>query len=61
MAFKLTATNGQIQYNVDEFVIDSPDDLKKLPPKSVMGSYALCLSNGLVYVKNGQGEWKELE
>lgn len=34
MAFKLTSTNGQIQYNVDEYVIDSPDDLKNLPKKS---------------------------
>ena len=57
---KMTATNGQIQYGVDEFVIDTPDDIKDLPRKSVMGSYALCLSNGSVYVKNSNGEWKEL-
>lgn len=34
MAFKLISTNGQVQYNVDEYVIDTPDDLKKLPAKS---------------------------
>jgi hypothetical protein len=34
MAYKLISTNGQIQYNVDEYVIDSPNDLEKLPKKS---------------------------
>ena len=33
MAFNMTSTNGQIQYNISEFVIDSPDDLEKLPKK----------------------------
>ena len=60
MAIKMISTNGQIQYGVDEFVIDSPDDLKKLPSRSQMGSAALCLENGTVYMKNSQGEWKEV-
>ena len=60
MAFKLTSTNGQIQYGVDEYIIDSPDDLVKLPSRSAMGSVALCLSDGAVYVKDSQGEWKEV-
>ena len=55
MAFKLTSTNGQIQYNVDEYVIDTPDDLEKLPKRSAQGSYALCTSTGDVYVKNSAG------
>lgn len=57
---KMTSTNGQIQYNIDEFVIDTPDDIKDLPRKSAMGSYALCISTGAVYVKDSQGEWKEI-
>ena len=60
MGFNLTSTNGQIQYNVDQYVIDSPDDLEKLPKKCVMGSSALCLSNGTVYIKNSKGEWKAM-
>ena len=60
MAFKKTDTNGQVQYNVDEYVIDSPADLEKLPKSSVMGSLALCVSNGSVYVNDGQGQWKEI-
>ena len=58
MAFKLTSTNGQVQYNVDEYVIDSPEDVETLPRKCAPGSAALCLSNGEVYVKGPTGEWK---
>lgn len=60
MGFKMISTNGQTQYNVDEYVIDSPDDLEKLPKRSAMGSAALCLSDGAVYMKNSAGEWKEV-
>ena len=58
MAYKKTSTNGQVQYNVDEYFIDTPDDLQNLPKTSVMGSLAICLSNGEVYAKNSAGEWK---
>ena len=60
MAIKMISTNGQVQYGVSEFVIDSPEDLKNLPAKSDMGSAALCLSNGVLYMKNSSGEWKEI-
>ena len=60
MSYKMISTNGQVQYGVDEFVIDSPDDLEKLPTRSLMGSAALCLSNGAVYMKNSDGEWVEV-
>lgn len=60
MPIKMIATNGQVQYNVDEFVIDSPDELKKLPNRSAPGSVAICTSNGEVYMKNGSGQWVEM-
>ena len=60
MAFNMISTNGQVQYNVSEFVIDSPDDLKKLPQKCAQGSIALCTEDGAVYVKDSTGEWKEI-
>ena len=60
MAISMISTNWNIQYNVDEFVIDSPDELKKLPKKSVSGSVAICTSTGDVYIKNGAGEWVEI-
>jgi len=57
MAYNLISTNGNIQYNIDEYVIDSPDDLEKLPKRSAQGSSALCTSTGDVYVKDSQGKW----
>lgn len=59
--FNMISTNGQVQYNVDEFVIDTPEDLESLPKRSAMGSIALCLSNSEVYVKDSKGQWKLLE
>ena len=60
MAYKMISTNGQVQYGVDEYVIDSPEDLEKLPKKSAQGSAALCTENGAVYMKDSKGEWKEI-
>ena len=57
MAANMISTNGQTRYHVDEYVIDSPDDLKKLPLNCAPGSVAICTSNSEVYMKNGAGEW----
>lgn len=59
MANNTLSTNGQVQYGITEFVIDSPDDLQKLP-RCLMGSSALCLSNGSVYIKDSAGKWVEI-
>lgn len=60
MGYKLISTNGTIQYNVNEYIIDTPEDLNFLPINCVMGSSALCLSNGSVYIKNSEGKWVEI-
>lgn len=60
MGYRLTSTNGDIQYNVNEYVVDSPEDLDKLSQNCVMGSSALCLSNGSVYIKDSKGKWVEI-
>ncbi len=60
MSIKMTSTNGQIQYNINEYVVDTPNDLEKIPQSAAMGSAALCLSNGSVYIKDGSGNWKEI-
>ena len=57
---KLMSTNGQVQYDHDEWVVDKEEDLKLLPKKSGMGSVAIVISTGKVYMKNSSGEWKEI-
>ena len=56
----LLAANGETAYNVNEYVIDSPDDIKNLPKHCKMGSSALIISTGEVYIKNGLGEWVKI-
>ena len=57
---KMITTNGQTQYGISEFVIDSPEDLNEMPLKCGMGSTAICIETGAVYMKNSNGEWKEI-
>jgi len=60
MGYKLISTNGNVQYNVNEYIIDEPEDLNSLPRSCTMGSSALCLSNSAVYIKNSEGKWVEI-
>lgn len=60
MAFNLMTTNGQVQYNINEYYVDYREDLKKLPPSCAMGSKALCAEDGFTYIKMGNGSWKAL-
>lgn len=60
MAVNMISTNGQVQYHVDEYVIDTPDDIKKLPLNAAPGSAAICTSTGAVYMKDGSGKWVEI-
>ncbi|MBO7079242.1 MAG: hypothetical protein J6W64_05480 [Bacilli bacterium] len=57
---KLMSTNGQIQYDQDEWAVDKEEDLKLIPKRSGMGSVALVISTGKVFMKDSKGEWKEL-
>ena len=57
---KLMSTNGQVQYDHDEWVVDKEEDLKLLPRKSSMGSVAIVISTGKVYMKSSFGEWEEI-
>jgi len=58
MGYFKTSSNGQVQYKVDEFFIDTPEDLEKLPTNSAMGSIAICIENAEVYIKDSTGQWK---
>ncbi len=57
---KLSATNGQKQYDQDEWVVDTEADLENLPQRSGMGSTVVVIETGKVYMKNSAGEWVEL-
>lgn len=44
--------------NVDEYIVDTKDDLKYLICS--MGAQALVIADSAVYVKNSEGKWVEL-
>ena len=57
---KLMSTNGQIQYDHDEYLIDTVEDLQNIPKRVAMGSIALVISTSDVYMKDSSGEWVKL-
>lgn len=57
---KLTAVSGDIVYDVHEYAIDTVDELSKIPQSCAMGSTAIVIATGEIYMKNGSGEWVKL-
>ena len=57
--YKVTQLDGDVQYGVNEYVCDTANDLATLPRCS-MGSVAIIISTGEVYMKNSQNEWVKL-
>ena len=56
---KLTAVSGDTMYDIHEYVVDTVDDLPKIP-QCAMGSTALVISTATLYVRNSAGEWVKL-
>lgn len=56
----MTSQNGDTKYNVVEFVVDTPADIKDLPTTVAMGSSALVISTSEAYMLNGKKEWVKL-
>lgn len=56
MAIKLISHDGNIAYGIKEYVIDTPDDLKTVPP-CAMGSTLFIISTAELYVANSKSEW----
>lgn len=56
----LTSSSGNVQYDVNEYVCDSLEDIPNLPHHCAMGSIAVIISTAEVYMKNSNGEWVKL-
>ena len=57
MAFILYKQDGEVLYGIKEFLIDSEEDLKKLPKNIRIGSSALNISSGELFILNGEKKW----
>ena len=57
MAFILYKQDGEVLYGIKEFLIDSEEDLKKLPKNVRIGSSALNISSGELFILNRKKKW----
>ena len=61
MSYQLTATNGRSTYDQDEYVVDTIEDLAKIPTsRSMMGSTAFVIDGSRVFMLNSEKKWKEI-
>ena len=59
MAFSMISQNGNQQYGYAEFVMDEDKDIQDLPVNVKMGSIALSIASGKIFMKGSNG-WREL-
>lgn len=60
MGMNTISQSGHTAYGIKEFVVDTPDDIKKLPIDVPMGSAALVISTGEVYILGSHDNWEPL-
>lgn len=53
----IISQSGKTTAYLKEFVIDTPADALNLPTDVPMGSSALCIQNGDVYIFGGNNKW----
>lgn len=49
--------DGETLYGIKEYLLDTVDDLSSLPDNIRIGSSALILSTGDLYILNGEKKW----
>jgi len=49
--------NTSRDFDQEEFVIDSAEDVENLPDDCGWGSTAICIASGEVYILNSDCEW----
>lgn len=57
--YTITKNDGDTAYGIKEFALDSIADLETLP-RCEMGSVAIVIDSGEVYMKNSAGKWVKL-
>lgn len=60
MAQNLISQNGKTTYGIQEFVIDTDADTQNLPIDIPMGSAALSIESGHVFILNSKDEWENI-
>ena len=57
---RIISQSGHTAYGHVEYAVDTIEDLDYLPLDIPMGSVAIVISTGSVYMINGKREWVEI-
>ena len=57
--YTLISHDGDPAYGLKEYVLDVPEDINDLS-RALMGSTALVISTGEIYMINSQGKWVKI-
>lgn len=57
--YSLISQSGHVSYGIKEYVCDTLADLNLLPVDGKAGSSAYIIEEGLTFILNHKGEWKE--
>ncbi len=50
--------DGETLYGIKEFIVDSAEEVQNLPTKKIgVGSTAIVISDGSIYIFNGSHKW----
>ena len=58
--YSITKSGNNTYYDVQEFIIDTPEDMATLPRNVQAGSTAFVISTREVYMMNNKKEWVKL-
>ena len=57
MKHNIISQSGHTSYGICDFVVDEDEGIKTLPTNIPMGSMALSINSGNVFILNSQREW----
>ena len=55
------ASNGEVNYGVNEYIIDNNNELNQIPQSAAAGSTAYSIEDGKTYIKNNKNQWIEYQ
>lgn len=57
---QIMSSNGEISYGVNDYVIDTDNELNEIPNNAAAGSTAYSIESGTTFIKDNMNEWSIL-
>ena len=58
MGSAIVKNNDKTHYGLNQYIIDTEDDLETIPTNAKPGSTAFCIEDSSYYMLNTQRQWK---